>query len=74
MSKKDYILIAEIFANRFTKVDQWKNPSEKHATLTEIITIAEDFIQALKKDNPRFNREKFLQYINSKRGDQGELI
>ena len=53
MTKKDYILIADILANRFEQ--------------TEIITICEDFINMLEKDNPHFDRVKFIAYINNKR-------
>lgn len=66
MTKKDYILIADILANRFEQVDNWHGDEKMH-TLTEIITICEDFINMLEKDNPHFDRVKFIAYINNKR-------
>lgn len=80
MSKKDYILIADVIGNRFNKVDGWKFSDEKHHTLTEIVTITEDLARLLKQDNPNFDRSKFIEYINKHRINgsrsyaRGELV
>ena len=74
MTKKDYELIASVIANRFNKIDSWKFSAEKHTALTETITIAEDFVNALQAENTRFDKVKFIVYINEKRSGQSKLL
>lgn len=72
---KSYKLIADVIANRFRTVDKWSMGNEKMNTLTEIITITEDFIRLLRLNNPKFNRIQFIEYINKQRGDTyGKLL
>ena len=52
MSKKDYIKIANVLKD----IRQREAKGER---------IAELFVDMLKADNPSFNREKFINYINA---------
>jgi hypothetical protein len=63
MTKKDYIKIADILADNRplnTLDNDYNNLFKQWKTTTE------QFIDMLSRDNPRFNRVKFYEYINKK--------
>ncbi len=60
MTKKDYILIADILGKKLKEVRNWHNVE----AVSLAIGYCDDFAYALQKENPRFNRIKFVEYIN----------
>lgn len=58
MTKKDYIKIADILKDYQDLLPEYKN---HQAIITE---LTNRFIVMLEADNPRFNRERFIDYIN----------
>jgi len=62
MTRKDYILIARIIHDNAHRQNEamygLSEPSERRLTR---YLIARDFADALQADNPRFNRNKFMQ-------------
>lgn len=54
MSKKDYNLIVKIL-----------NAQAKHMTLNAFMSLVEHFCTELKKDNPNFNSERFMNALLS---------
>jgi len=52
MTRKDYELIAEVFS------DHNRRYGRRTAAVAD--ELAEDMADALKEDNPRFDRERFL--------------
>lgn len=73
MTKKDYILLADILINRFNTLDSWTG-AEGITARQEALTITEDLINALGAENPRFTRAQFIAYINKKTTGSGKLI
>jgi hypothetical protein len=61
MTRKDYILIAGIIHDNAHRQNEamygLTEPSERRLTR---YLIARDFADALQSDNPRFDRERFL--------------
>ena len=57
MTKKDYELIAEVIRRA-----KWLLETEDESIL--LLSITNDFINALKKENPKFDKIKFNEYIN----------
>lgn len=55
MSRKHYIIIADVFNKRLTDVGLNQHHKEG------IASVGLDLATALKKDNPRFNIPKFIQ-------------
>ena len=63
MSKKDYILIAKILKkHREIAVEYLEEP-----TMNAIDAITADFCEALKKQNPKFDKEKFIKFIGTEK-------
>ena len=56
MTKKDYVLIAEVLKNEFRKADG--------AGREIIAQVIKQLSLDLKAKNPAFNEEKFYNYIN----------
>lgn len=65
MTKKDYEVIADVLGNKLQEVKKWRGSEGITATSLALAYI-EDFITALSKDNPHFDRIKFVAYINKK--------
>lgn len=63
MTRKDYILLAEAVANVATRADLGDIPSHHHlpSVLWAIDQVIDHIAIALEKDNPRFDRERFIQ-------------
>ena len=55
MTKKHYIAIAEIIRN---EANQWKETSLPARTVSDIAYKLADYFAT---DNPRFNRERFIE-------------
>lgn len=60
MTKKDYIIIADVLGNKIVEVSKWSNIESQSLA----IAYVEDFIKILKADNPQFNKQMFIDYIN----------
>lgn len=60
MTKKDYILIANVLKNKYECVKTWKNDNCQSLAMAYI----EDFMKMLQTNNPNFDRSKFISYIN----------
>ena len=61
MTRKDYILIANALRDARAKIRQCE-PEESLADLCDGVSYAIDYItDALARDNPRFDRAKFLE-------------
>lgn len=58
MTKKDYIK----FANLFRSQKDYKNINEDTAILYGL--LLDNTIAIFKNDNPRFDRDRFIDYIN----------
>jgi hypothetical protein len=54
MTKKDYELIASVFAETYF------DPMDFSAYSIVVPPLVEEFAKRLAKDNPRFNKEKFV--------------
>lgn len=67
MTKKDYIVIADVLGNKLQEVKAWRG-SDMITGRSLALAYIEDFINALSQDNPRFDRIKFISYINKKYG------
>lgn len=65
MTKKDYEVIADVLGNKLEEVKKWK-AGEGITAVSLSLAYIEDFISALSKDNPRFNADLFVKYINKK--------
>lgn len=65
MTKKDYIVIADILGNKLQEVKKWRG-QETITAVSLSLAYIEDFITALSKDNPHFDRIKFIAYIDKK--------
>ena len=72
MSKKDYIAIADIF-HKYTYLEH-KCSVEDYDVTAELSSKAHSFIilnelmQYMKKDNPRFDKTKFLEKVAAPHG------
>lgn len=62
MTKKDYIKIADVLGNKLKQVSSWNNIEARSLSIAYI----EDFMSMLNNDNPRFDKNKFIEYINKK--------
>ena len=60
MTKKDYIKVAQILKEAKNNPNNWKLRNED-----VINQIIEDFTVMFKLDNRRFDKLKFLDYINN---------
>jgi hypothetical protein len=56
MTRKDYVLIAEVLSN--SAQSHALNPFTGESLFNELVR---DFADALQGDNPRFNRARFLE-------------
>lgn len=65
MTKKDYEVIADVLGNKLQEVKAWRG-SDRITAFSLSLAYVEDFIKALKNDNPRFNADLFVKYINKK--------
>jgi len=63
MSRKDYILIAEVFRIEYQNTGLFANKRAQSA----IASLASELCDALHADNPRFNREHFLAVVRGER-------
>lgn len=62
MSKKDYVLIAQVIRDiQYGYLGEGKYKNGKQQAICDIIINFGDY---LKKDNPKFNYNKFVEYIN----------
>jgi Fic family protein len=69
MSKKDYVMIAEIF--RMTRVSDEKY-NEVSAISSEMWkNIRNMFVNKLAEENPKFDKEKFISFTEKKRATPG---
>lgn len=64
MTNKDYKLIAECL-NKATKQQVFKKSivKERPVVLEFLATIIDNLIAELKRDNPRFDRDKFIEAV-----------
>jgi len=58
MTKKDYILIASVLKESKSFPIEIRETNKKIITINDL--ISEKMADVLQKENPRFNREKFL--------------
>jgi len=72
MTKKDYIKFADMFSERFNKLDRRVGTSI--AEQQELLTIIEDTMAIFSEDNPRFDKQRFIQYINTKTTPKHALL
>jgi hypothetical protein len=73
MTSSTFEIIAEVVANRFNQLSRY-SIDERHPMTTELLTITEDLIVQFRISNPKFNRARFIKYVNSKRIDGGQLL
>jgi hypothetical protein len=59
MTKKDYIAFAKIFVDALDKVD-------REPTMTVLMEMMKDMIDLFRRDNKRFDAERFRDYITDK--------
>lgn len=68
MTKKDYILIAEVLRVHKRRIESMAGvviPKEDLLFELEVFeSLVDDFAIELKKQNPKFDNQKFLEYIN----------
>lgn len=65
MTKKDYIKIADTINNlRMWKSERVTLPANIKANVVIVGDVVDAFCDMLEADNPKFNREKFINYIN----------
>lgn len=62
MTKKHFTAIADILGNKLQTVSTWNNPEAHSLALAYI----EDFLRLFAQDNPRFDKKRFVEYINEK--------
>ena len=63
MTKKDYIKSATIVKNKLTEAKSTYHPKSGSQRLYEenvAVELEEAFIELFRGDNPRFNKERFL--------------
>lgn len=60
MTRRDFVLIAECLSEA-QKYNLWNTNGEKEAANLMKATIASNFVNALGRTNPRFDRDRFLQ-------------
>ena len=58
MTRKDYKLIADAIKNANKRV--WFHPEEESAAEQTIDTIVDKLCADLKRDNPAFDKQKFI--------------
>ncbi len=56
MTRKDYVLLAEAIASAYAAIPAPENPHETNG----VRRVASHVADALARDNPRFDRERFL--------------
>ena len=68
MTRKDYILIADTIAQMSRDIanDQSPDASDRHKAITSgerlaTYTIAHRLAEKLRQDNPRFDRQRFIE-------------
>jgi hypothetical protein len=59
MSKKDYVAIAAAVNDKYAPIFAQDNPSDQSAAVG-IRVIVRAVADALQRDNPRFDRQRFL--------------
>lgn len=69
MTKKDYIVIADIFKKA---IQDNKNDENANGKIGLINGLIYDFCLMFATDNPRFNDKRFIDYING--NDQKKCI
>ena len=73
MTRKDYIKTADLLSRKLLAVETWHNIEAYSLALA----FVEDFINLFSEDNPRFDRNKFVAYIDKKNkegGSKGTLL
>ena len=60
MTKKHFTAIANILGKKLQAVSTWNNPEAHSLALAYI----EDFIKYFESENPRFDKKRFVEYIN----------
>ena len=60
MTKKDFIKIADVLSLIQT---EWTNTNQTNCTIRE-------FVVMLQQDNPRFDTERFITYIETRSGQK----
>jgi hypothetical protein len=64
MTKKDYVIIAEALALTVSRANKTIRDKRDfrvaHAVLSDVV---DDVAQALQRDNPRFDKERFRAYV-----------
>lgn len=68
MTRKDYVALADAFANtlRYGGTTVNNTDETKRAFRIGVWQAIEDVAVALKQDNPRFDKDKFIEYIETK--------
>ena len=72
MTRKDYVMIAQALRTQF----ELSHDNNEDDGLCAVINIANDLATALEADNPRFDRERFLEAcgVKSDCADCKELV
>lgn len=65
MTRKDYILIAEVFRVEYKRAETF---ATKVSLQAHIMSLAVELTDALKRDNIQFDREHFLAVIRGEKG------
>lgn len=73
MTRKDYIAFADIFTKSLNKVDKG-SVTKQMFTMPEVLAIIEDCIALFESDNPNFNKQVFIKYINKNRDSDSQLL
>jgi hypothetical protein len=63
MTRKDYILLAEVLRIEFLKETRFEHVEAMRA----VWGVAKSLCDSLMRDNPRFNSEHFLAVVNGKK-------
>ena len=72
MTRKDYVIIAKALKTQF----ELSHENNEDDGLCAVINVANDLATALEADNPRFDRERFLEAcgVKSDCADCKELV
>lgn len=62
MTKKDYVRIADILGKKLSEVSTWSNVEAQSLSIAYI----EDFTSMLESENKKFDKKRFIDYINQK--------
>lgn len=60
MTKKDYILIAKLIREGLERAEAARHDEERTAEFSALWRFADQFALEARRDNPRFDRHRFL--------------